>query len=137
MMPFHSSFPMCFNSRPLEEVDPLSTDIPAYSLGFNSRPLEEVDLSDHFPFPASLHVSIHDLSKRSTHPRSLSVRTLNVFQFTTSRRGRPPLWKDRRIQEEFQFTTSRRGRPGGNRIYCKYRRVSIHDLSKRSTGQSG
>ena len=82
----------------------------------------------------SIYLSIHDLSRRSTiscsnlHPHSF------IFQFTTSQGGRPAVpcsprshpvpFNSRPLKEvdvKKQCTNS------------EYRRLSIHDLSRRST----
>ena len=56
---------------------------------FNSRPHEEVDQFVH-GFRDFLNISTHDLTKRSTWLHSAHF-TIEVFQLTTSRRGRPDM----------------------------------------------
>ena len=98
----------CFNSRPHEEVDDTASASAMVNACFNSRPHEEVDgwysSSEQYAF-----VSTHDLTKRSTGGEQRMI-TYEVFQLTTSRRGRQG---------------GCTGRSGHN--------VSTHDLTKRST----
>ena len=101
------------------------------------------------------HLSTHDLTQRSTCKR-LIVGEFNIFQLTTSRRGRPicfpysafllifQLTTSRRGRlgntlimisfYTFQLTTSRRGRPDGAAVWFVDRELSTHDLTQRSTG---
>ena len=61
------------------------------------------------------YVSTHDLTKRSTESIGL-IATQQVFQLTTSRRGRhSPLFPNA-VQLMFQLTTSRRGRLAASMI---------------------
>ena len=100
---------------------------------FNSRPREEVDSTATVCPCTVVHISTHDLAKRSTKSQILWVHC-QVFQLTTSRRGRQQLcysgsaagdYFNSRPREEvdglpiiecpeasrlFQLTTSRRGR---------------------------
>ena len=60
-------------------------------------------------------------------------KLFQLFQLTTSRRGRRNQWQDHVTEHEFQLTTSRRGRQ--KRVYRKNKSggISTHDLTKRST----
>ena len=78
-----------FNSRPHEEVD-VSLGVKKYqSISFNSRPHEEVDVFRDCKCRRDRQLSIHDLTKRSTYTAGEYSRRIHLFQFTTSRRGRP------------------------------------------------
>ena len=171
---------MAFNSRPHEEVDLYSGYPETRSKAFNSRPHEEVDFNDcnhsstvpSFQFTTSRggrrhdtaeqaghrHLSIHDLTRRSTcegaetahdeaafnsrpheevDRHALSpVYCHLAFQFTTSRGGRQT---DRGIElttGDFQFTTSRGGRLLDIPPYPADPCLSIHDLTRRSTREA-
>ena len=58
-----------------------------------------------------------------------------IFQFTTSQGGR--LRGERMLCKKlnFQFTTSQGGRPGAIRALLFFGGLSIHDLTRRSTGE--
>ena len=121
-----------FNSRPHEEVDHVSLSGTQTIKCFNSRPHEEVDaeiilkedkmmlfqlttsrrgrLQVRSCVQSCLHVSTHDLTKRSTNDFLVALFS-GVFQLTTSRRGRQFQEGDVALSE----------------------RVSTHDLTKRST----
>ena len=122
-----------FNSRPHEEVDYVEKYLVSLPSPFNSRPHEEVDATDNVPSSARC-----------------------IFQFTTSRGGRPRLYIrqspllssfNSRPHEEvdilfsvffgfgssFQFTTSRGGRRSLPEVQAGSIRLSIHDLTRRST----
>ena len=79
-----------FNSRPHEEVDRQQaaeskiSRISTHDLTKRSTSLIISDISDNF-------ISTHDLTKRSTIA-SAFYSTINTFQLTTSRRGRPYLF---------------------------------------------
>ena len=120
---------------------------------FNSRPHKEVD-----PLERSARqgcdLSIHDLTRRSTETGS-GDSYLKGFQFTTSQGGRRDDALVPSEDRDFQFTTSQGGRlvsshvlnlhfvfqfttSQGGRLrhfpadIC-YKRLSIHDLTRRST----
>ena len=102
----------CFNSRPLEEVDPspfpLCENFKCVSIHDLSKRSTRYDMGGL----RNLKVSIHDLSKRSTELKAFCLQYDEKFQFTTSRRGRPATFPVVNMDLlEFQFTTSRRGRP--------------------------
>ena len=102
----------------------------------------------------SLLISTHDLTKRSTTCASI-FSIDKIFQLTTSRRGRLPRFRDKPNAVEFQLTTSRRGRRREPQSYLTdflfqlttsrrgrlrrshsswgIRKISTHDLTKRST----
>ena len=80
-----------------------------FARNFNSRPHEEVDMILVASCLLYIAISTHDLTKRSTTIAEFTGPR-NVFQLTTSRRGRlrfPVFTAPCRI---FQLTTSRRGR---------------------------
>ena len=99
-----------FNSRPHEEVDRTSKDVLQAKDCFNSRPHEEVDEQHCFV--------------------SLGCQ---MFQLTTSRRGRPAVASSNNVTNLFQLTTSRRGRRSFLASDTGDYYVSTHDLTKRST----
>ena len=106
--------------------------LPIPDLHFNSRPHKEVDVIAEKLY-SIINISTHDLTRRSTMALRVTETSTDVFQLTTSRRGRlvfaitPPVhpsfnsrpheevdvdnngYGDRYVQ--FQLTTSRRGRP--------------------------
>ena len=105
-----------FNSRPHEEVDWTGLPLPGKTNPFNSRPHEEVDYAGQVPC-YGVSLSIHDLTRRSTISPE-ETGSITVFQFTTSRGGRPNCLFILHLYIDFQFTTSRGGRqqkPGGVR----------------------
>ena len=55
-----------FNSRPHEEVDGKRSWAAGPQQSFNSRPHEEVDSSGNLLPSGTPHLSIHDLTRRST-----------------------------------------------------------------------
>ena len=121
---------------------------------FNSRPHEEVDGRLRWPFSVSVHVSTHDLTKRSTADR-IAPSGSYTFQLTTSRRGRRTILKQNlqrqnsfnsRPHEEvdplafltpdivqpFQLTTSRRGRQ-----LCRLLEPRAYHLFQLTTSRRG
>ena len=105
---------------------------PVHS-SFNSRPHKEVDVIDSRSRTVTKHLSIHDLTRRSTlflcfHSCApgLSIHDLTrrstcpnlnnfievFFQFTTSQGGRLVYCGVRDVIAVFQFTTSQGGRRG-------------------------
>ena len=76
---------------------------------FNSRPHEEVDLTN-FNIVRVICLSIHDLTRRSTSSSYIHRLPAQIFQFTTSRGGRPLQYSQAQSLRTFQFTTSRGGR---------------------------
>ena len=78
-------------------------------------------------------VSTHDLTKRSTTQQGLQNHLRFPFQLTTSRRGRHGYLSQWPLSRMFQLTTSRRGRRWHIRQRTDVKRVSTHDLTKRST----
>ena len=146
-----SHFP--FNSRPHKEVDVRDCHVYAFSLifqfttsqggrlrrryktmnrwPFNSRPHKEVD-----PIPDGRYnqsdLSIHDLTRRSTRGGHKDGEYRITFQFTTSQGGRPGILSSSIHQRTFN------SRPHKEvdlvlRPRTTYRRLSIHDLTRRST----
>ena len=101
-----------FNSRPHEEVDRERLIEHVFERYFNSRPHEEVD-SSYKPISQRLHISTHDLTRRSTSLKNCTASN-TLFQLTTSRGGRPL-----------------RHNPGP-----KFLSISTHDLTRRSTGRN-
>ena len=75
--PLHLQY-LCFNSRPHEEVDLHCHQVIILIDRFNSRPHEEVDDILFFVF-LRLHVSTHDLTKRSTHMIRLLILCQHCF----------------------------------------------------------
>ena len=60
-----------------------------------------------------------------------------VFQFTTSQGGRRKELHRARAIQIFQFTTSQGGRLRGGPGLMKKSKISIHDLTRRSTNLTG
>ena len=101
---------------------------------FNSRPHEEVDGAPR-PQVLPLIISTHDLTKRSTILPGNITKKPEVFQLTTSRRGRPPFFKVVCIYEYFN------SRPHEEVDAALLHpdlleNISTHDLTKRSTSRS-
>ena len=82
---------------------------PYLVYSFNSRPHEEVDGSVSRTLQEG-NLSTHDLTKRSTLLKVGLRLLLQIFQLTTSRRGRPGSFQILCTPKSFQLTTSRRGR---------------------------
>ena len=144
-----------FNSRPHEEVDRILSMLPIPLGTFNSRPHEEVDLLNMpgtgrkciFQFTTSrrgrpclsaeygivLDLSIHDLTKRSTSPRTFPL--WNIWSFNS----RPHEEVDAPQPISFGPLISFNSRPHEEVDDChgilphSVRDLSIHDLTKRST----
>ena len=121
-----------FNSRPHEEVDLTYHLCCNQSSHFNSRPHEEVDLN----FYVLLATFCNFNSRPHEEVDAVKVMSHNlsfVFQLTTSRRGRPLLrqctptthtYFNSRPHEEVDIVNVGIG---------NNRRISTHDLTKRST----
>ena len=133
MIPNLAVFITHFNSRPHKEVDispPLTIILMLY---FNSRPHKEVDV-EYMYLPVTrlifqlttsqggrllvtysvifqIHISTHDLTRRSTASSLEDNRIVPIFQLTTSQGGRPchPIYTR-------------------NSFF-----ISTHDLTRRST----
>ncbi len=103
----------------------------SWSKPFNSRPHKEVD-GGCLLFRTCVDLSIHDLTRRSTCS-DLSRMQWNLFQFTTSQGGRPALGGVKKSATVFQFTTSQGGRRELNIKVKRRKKLSIHDLTRRST----
>ena len=80
-------------------------------LSFNSRPHKEVDLLRQNFYHQTSHLSIHDLTRRSTSAPTFSSSGA-IFQFTTSQGGRRTIPFQSIAVATFQFTTSQGGRQG-------------------------
>ena len=147
-------FAVTFNSRPHKEVDNTKSGRFGLSTSFNSRPHKEVDhqagissLVSLFQFTTSQGgrranrsqrynrggLSIHDLTRRSTHRIQDAVSNRCTFQFTTSQGGRHKEHNTVCIDIDLSIhDLTRRSTPPppeGNRS----ERLSIHDLTRRST----
>ena len=124
-----------FNSRPHEEVDNSEYIIN------NERNISTHDLTKRSTFifrsiTALLDISTHDLTKRSTLRVKFIAGPFQLFQLTTSRRGRPC--------SHVPFSTNKyfNSRPH-EEVDLAFRNsqkitfvISTHDLTKRSTTAS-
>ena len=105
-----------FNSRPHEEVDHFSGSRWIHHANFNSRPHEEVDGKrpimywQNTNFNSRPHEEVDGMA-------DIEHTGYNVFQLTTSRRGRRSLESLLILRISFQLTTSRRGRRITNKTY--------------------
>ena len=121
-----------FNSRPHKEVDEGHVRSHDRRKSFNSRPHKEVDCIRITVCILVIHLSIHDLTRRSTC-MTLGRWDSTTFQFTTSQGGRPSATGYKGASEAFQFTTSQGGRPVASAASLISFSLSIHDLTRRST----
>ena len=80
------------------------------------------------------YLSIHDLTRRSTTVDTIFVH-FGTFQFTTSQGGRPVPPEYQLLGVDFQFTTSQGGRRKTTTFTVVGYVLSIHDLTRRSTGR--
>ena len=149
---------MTFNSRPHEEVDVFPSYVCdtagcfQFTTSRGGRQLRKRwrNTVRSFQFTTSRggrlttygyaylggHLSIHDLTRRSTsHSPQPAPRHQN-FQFTTSRGGRRKILQKREVLLIFQFTTSRGGRRSARLLRTRTEYLSIHDLTRRSTSAS-
>ncbi len=120
-----------FNSRPHAEVDRCIGFLLRDELPFNSRPHAEVDFSATL-LSGHRDLSTHDLTQRSTSFQvcwipAIHLSTHDLTQRSTRRQAK------RLPREIFQLTTSRRGRPDQNPALFVSCCLSTHDLTQRST----
>ena len=97
-----------FNSRPHKEVDGHSRSAPEMGEPFNSRPHKEVDQNYRYPFDQS-HLSIHDLTRRSTDD-VISIHPLSCLSIHDLTRRSTTQLSPLPFPRSFQFTTSQGGR---------------------------
>ena len=77
-------------------------------------------------------LSIHDLTRRSTMLSDQQPKPKD-FQFTTSQGGRQQKLCQACLKWIFQFTTSQGGRQCWSPVFLPPGKLSIHDLTRRST----
>ena len=103
---------------------------------FNSRPHKEVDVGDFFnnlPGPIFQFTT----SQGGRRIRRGAEAKIMTFQFTTSQGGRHKHLKISLKKKLFQFTTSQGGRRLPDNLDPELIPLSIHDLTRRSTGLHG
>ena len=126
----------------------------AYRPYFNSRPHQEVDAVNQ-PCHFLTVLSTHDLTRRSTrflsslHPADHAFNSRPhkevdhcvstvlfhhfAFQLTTSQGGRRKKNITLNCEEYFQLTTSQGGRQNTVAVVPESKKLSTHDLTRRST----
>ena len=121
-----------FNSRPHAEVDVSADFCHEAGESFNSRPHAEVDFLAICMYP--LYQIFQLTTSRRGRPQKIHRNAIiSIFQLTTSRRGRRNLLIPCCTSLSFQLTTSRRGRPPPGATSSQTANLSTHDLTQRST----
>ncbi len=120
-----------FNSRPHAEVDFSATLLSGHR-DLSTHDLTQRSTSFQVCWIPAIHLSTHDLTQRSTAILTTSCRrnalsTHDLTQRSTRRQAK------RLPREIFQLTTSRRGRPDQNPALFVSCCLSTHDLTQRST----
>ena len=103
---------------------------------FNSRPHEEVDCFFAETLCDDVFISTHDLTKRSTQVPEVINRLVENFNSRPHEEVDTAYLQTPLEYRLFQLTTSRRGRPPVWRMDGRTSSISTHDLTKRSTGVS-
>ena len=122
-----------FNSRPHKEVDKSRLEWMRDRHSFNSRPHKEVDgrsgaINPYFsPFNSRPHKEV------DMRLREVNMKKLN-FQFTTSQGGRLSERDKLDQRQELSIHDLTRRSTGGYTWSCGHNCLSIHDLTRRSTG---
>ena len=101
---------------------------------FNSLPHAEVDKMSGI-FTTISNISTHYLTQRQTVFEDVDM-TDDVFQLTTSRRGRLYLCYNKNHHFLFQLTTSRRGRRHCSASVSYLQYISTHYLTQRQTKET-
>ena len=125
-----------FNSRPHKEVDIDEEILDAYKVFFQFTTSQGGRQEWLYLNVPDLELSIHDLTRRST------TTLLSAYHASGPFNSRPHKEVDRYqgvtvyLTLLFQFTTSQGGRQVRVKISDLYIRLSIHDLTRRSTRSS-